>query len=130
MGVRGKWFYDLFKSVGAGGSKEWFIHKQISSASKNIKIEWLKAFFDDEAHVSKTKKRIVLNIVNKKGLIQIQKLLDDLNIESRIHGPYKYKQYKSYHLKIYGNSIRRYFSRIGFNEPNKQKDLSELVTLI
>lgn len=130
VGVRGKWFYDMFKSLGAGKSKEWFIPMQISSAPKKIKTEWLKAFFDDEAHVSRIKKKIVLNIVNKEGLKQIQKLLSDLKIESTLGGPYKYKKYESYHLRIYRDYIKQYYGIIGFNEPNKQKTLLELVGLI
>lgn len=128
--IRGKWIYDLFKSLGAGKSKEWFISKEITSSSKEVKINWLRAFFDDEAHVSIIKKRIILNIVNKKGLIQIQNLLKDLEIESSLKGPYRYKKYKSYHLSLYGDAIEKYTKIINFNEPNKQKTLMELTNLI
>jgi len=125
--VQAKWLYDLFRSFGAGKSKEWYVPNEIMSASNNIRIEWLKAFFDDEAYISKTRKRIVLNIVNKKGLKQIQLLLRKLGIESKLGGPYFYKKYYSYHLTLYKNYIKRYYELIGFNHPKKRKDLLEVV---
>jgi len=117
--VQGKWLYLLFKKLGAGKSKEWFIPSEIMLASNKVKIEWLKAFFDDESYVDKKRKRIVLNIVNKRGLLQIKELLSQFNIDSRLNGPYKYKQYFSYHLTINKNSSQRYFEIIGFNHPKK-----------
>ena len=127
MEIQGKWLYDLFKYYGAGKSKEWSIHKEIIGASDKIKSQWLMAFFDDEAHVSKTRKRIVLNIVNLKGLKQIKKLLNDMNINSKLNGPYFYKEFYSYHLTIYKSSIQKYSNFIGFTHPKKRKDLYEIV---
>ncbi|MBW2976410.1 hypothetical protein KY347_03115 [Candidatus Woesearchaeota archaeon] len=125
--VQAKWLYYLFKTFGAGKSKEWRIPDKIVSASKEIKIQWLKAFFDDEAYVSKTQKRIVLNIVNYKGLKQIQSLLNNLNIVSRLNGPYYYKKFYSYHLTIYKNNLLTYSNLIGFNHTKKRRILQELV---
>lgn len=127
--VQAKWLYDIFKFFGAGKSNEWFIPNKIMLASKKVKTEWIKAFFDDEAHVSKTYKRIVLNIVNKKGLKQIQKLLKEFNIKSTLNGPYNYKKYYSYHLSIYRDSIKKYSNLMGFYHPKKRKDLLELLNL-
>ena len=125
--VQAKWLYNLFKFFGAGKSKEWFIPIEILSASNEIKSQWLKAFFDDEAYISRTQKRIVLNIVNYKGLKQIQSLLTDLGIISRLNGPYYHKKFYSYHLTIYKNHLYKYYILIGFSHPEKIKILQEIV---
>ena len=69
-------------------------------------------------------------MVNKNGLNQIQKLLDEFGIISGLTGPYKYKKYHSYHLSIYKNSIKKYFNLIGFSHHKKKKILLELVSQI
>ena len=96
-------------------------------ASNEIKAQWLKAFFDDEAHISKTRKRIVLNVVNYYGLKQIQSLLQELNIESKLNGPYYHKGYYSYHLTIYKKYILTYSKLIGFNHPKKKRHLLQVM---
>jgi len=125
--AQAKWLYDLFKFFGAGKSKEWYIPNKIMLSSKNIKSQWLKAFFDDESHVSKTHKRIVLNIVNKKGLVQIRTLLKEMNIESKLGGPYICREFYSYHLTVNKTYLERFEKFIGFNHPKKIKDLHEVV---
>ena len=127
--VQAKWLYNLFKFFGAGKSKEWFIPNKIMFTSNEIKAQWLKAFFDDEAHISRLQKRIVLNIVNHKGLKQVQSLLNDLNIVSRLTGPYYCREFYSYHLTIYKNSLDKYYNFIGFNHPEKNKVLQEIVKM-
>ena len=125
--VQAKWLYLLFKDLGAGKSKEWSVPKEIMEASDKIKSQWLMAFFDDEAYVSKIRKKIVLNIVNLKGLKQIKKLLNDMSINSKLNGPYFYKKFYSYHLTIYKSSIQRYSDFIGFTHPKKRRDLYNIV---
>jgi len=130
MEIQGKWLYNMFKYYGAGKSKEWFISKRIMQSSDKIRSQWIKAFFDDESYVDKTRKNIVLNIVNKKGLEQIQELLMGFSIAAKLNGPYMYKKYYSYHLTIYKNSILKYASFIGFTHPKKMRDLCEIVKIM
>jgi len=111
-------------------SHTWYIPDFIMQSSDSIKTNWLRVLFDDEGHVSVLKKMIVLNMVNKKGLLQIQELLRSLSIESRITGPYKYKVFKSYHLKIYRTELKKYSEIIGFKHPKKINDLNNLVISI
>jgi len=99
----------------------------MQSQDNKVKIEWLKAFFDDEAHVSVPHKRIVLNIVNKKGLEQIQALLLLFGIKPSSNGPYLCRNYFSYHLTIYKNSIQRYSGLIGFYHPKKVRCPLEII---
>ena len=125
--VQAKWLYDLFKFFGAGKSKEWFIPNKIMYSSLEIKAQWLKAFFDDEAYVSNVQKRIVLNVVNHNGLKQIQNLLFDLGIISRLNGPYRCREFYSYHLTIYKNSLERFSNTVGFDHPEKKRKLREII---
>ena len=97
------------------------------NSSKSIKKEWLRSFFDDESHVSFKPKRIVLNIVNKKGLIQIMSLLEEFGIVSRLGGPYKCREYYSYHLTIYQKYMWEYHKLIGYNHPKKKLALNSLI---
>lgn len=126
--ISGKRIHSLLTALGAGKSFNWFISEKITQSQDNkVKIEWLKAFFDDEAHVSVSHKRIVLNIVNKKGLEQIQSLLLFFGIKSSLNGPYFCRNYFSYHLTIYKNSIQRYSDLIGFYHPKKVRCLQEII---
>ena len=125
--LSGKWIYELLTKLGAGKSQDWFIPEAILTANDGSKIEWIKAFFDDEAHVSKVGKRITLNMINKKGLKQVQKLLSEWGIDSTLNGPYKCREFYSYHLSIYRDSIIRYAQVVGFAHPKKKSNLKELV---
>jgi hypothetical protein len=124
--ISGKWVYELVTRLGAGKSRNWFIAKEFISASDDIKLEWLRALFDDEAYVSIKQKRIVLNMVNKKGLEQIKKLLNEFNIQSTLNGPYRYKNFESYHLLIYHDYIKIFAGLIGFNHPKKKVSLNKI----
>jgi hypothetical protein len=128
--LRAKWVYERLKSFGAGKSKEWFIADEIMTAKKTILKEWLKAFFDDEAYVDIRNFRICLNSVNLNGLEQIQELLRKFNInDTKILGPYHYKQFYSYRLRLLGKDVERFRVYIGFNHPKKIEELEELLDL-
>jgi hypothetical protein len=57
--LSGKKVYDIITGLGAGKSHDWFISKRIFNSNKKVKIAWLKSFLDDEAHVSKEKKKSI-----------------------------------------------------------------------
>ncbi len=125
--LSGKWIQKILVDLGAGKSHKWFISQKIFSSKQSVKIEWLKAFFDDEAHVSVPQKRIVLNIVNKNGLLQIQKLLREFGVVSHLGGPYICRSYYSYHLTIYSSNVKSYSETIGFYHPKKVRDLHLII---
>ncbi len=75
---------ELLTNFGKFGSKEWRIHDSIKNSSKEIKLEWLKAFFEDEAYDEKRYNRMKIKSVNFDGLNDIKLLLDSLNIFSRV----------------------------------------------
>ena len=105
-------------------SLEWQVpFKMLDTDEK--KSRWLKAFFDCEAYVCK--KSIVVQSVNKTGILQIKKLLEEFNIQSRFYSyERKQKNWNTNYLlfvscKKYG---RRFLKQIGFTHQLKQKKLA------
>jgi len=94
--------------------------------TKESRIEWVRAFFDCEASVSKY--QIQVQSVNENGLEQVKNLLNELGIESRI---YKYERKNknwntNYILCIKRKVIRqRFLNRIGFNHELKHRKLEK-----
>lgn len=72
--VKSRRIWEFFKEMEVGDSHSWRIPKEIRNGSKKIMKNWIRAFFDDDAHFN-ANGRIRLKIVNKKGLIQIMEML-------------------------------------------------------
>lgn len=125
--VQASWIYDLVKRLGGGKSHEWDIAEEILSASNEIKVEWLRAFFDDEAYVEISHSRIVLNCVNERGLRKIGKMLLGLGISSRFYGPYYKGEFYIFRLVVSSADIERFSQIIGFTHPKKQESLSRIL---
>lgn len=99
-------YQELKMKFGEFGSKEWRIHDTIKESQKEIKIEWLKAFFEDEAYNEKKYNRLKLKSMNFNGLKDIKELLFSIGIESSLTGP---NCDKSYYLTISNfNSINEF----------------------
>ena len=123
-----KWVFQRIQSFGGGSSRSWFVSKEVFKADKEIVVEWLKAFFDDEAHVDLLRKRIVVNSVNEVGLRQVQKLLKSVGVlYTKFYGPYFYKKCKFYRLTIFKDSIKDYAETIGFYHPKKVNELKTML---
>lgn len=129
--VQAKWILDRLSYLGAGKSHEWFISEEIMCSKKGLIIEWLRAFFDDEAYVDKFCNNITLNVVNKQGLKQIQNLFNRLGIhETSLTGPYFYKKYYTYRLKVLKSGLVKFHKIIGFTHNKKKTALETLITKI
>src|SRR3989338_3974097 len=129
--VCGKWIYDIFYNPGALKSYNWFIPSRIMNSNKLVKKEWLKAIFDDEGYIAKN--QIELGIVNKKAINQIQKLLKNFKIKTKLYKPYIPKNPKHrivYRISIQRENVLKYFKCIGFSHNQKRKKLLKLVNKI
>lgn len=115
---------DLLK-LGPFRSLEWSVPKMLLTTKKS-KIAWLRAFYDCEAYVGP--KIITVQSVNKQGLEQVQILLKEFNITSRLYS-YKRKQLTwntNFLLCIIKKVDRAKFLRhIGFNHTKKQAKLQK-----
>lgn len=127
--IKAKWVYDRLKYLGAGKSKEWFIGKEIFDADNNVIKEWLMAFFDDEGHVDIANNYLTLNSVNLDGLKQIKLLLNKVGIVNiTVKGPYYYKGFFSYRLKVLSKDLHKFNELVGFSHPKKVRELQELIS--
>jgi len=126
--VQAKWLYLLFKDLGVGKSNEWYIPSGIMNSSDAVKSQWLRAFFDDEGYI--TGNMVYLQIVNKRGIIQIRKLLKDLGIESKLYDPYipKNRNHQvSYRIGIKNFNVIKFSKFVNFTHPRKKQQLYLLI---
>lgn len=102
----------------------WRLPKSLSN--KKSKREWLRAFFDSEASVSKDK--ITIGSVNRIGIKQVKKLLLDFDVNSKIYEytPKNKKWNKVYILTISKKADKKtYLHNIGFNHILKIEKLKK-----
>ncbi len=109
--IKSKRIWSLLKEMGAGDSYNWSISKEIINASKEVKRNWIRAFFDDEAYFDNGN-RIRVKCVNKKGLQQITRMLDEF---IPCHLLPKKGSYwgKTYCININKKDVPKFFSKIG-----------------
>ena len=84
--LRSKLVYEDLLNFASYKSQNWEIKNELTKSSKEIKKEFLKAFFDDEGSVIVRNKRVEVRIysINLKGLMQIRDILLEFELESRI----------------------------------------------
>lgn len=102
---------ELLEELGAGKSHDWFISPKIMKTNREIKKNWIRAFFDDEACFN-ANGRIRVRSVNRKGLTQVMKMVREYvscHI-TPINGTYPDG---SVYLNINKIDINKYFSLIG-----------------
>lgn len=121
---RSKRVFDRLRKLCAGNSYEWRIGKEVFMANKKVKANWLRAFFDDEATVDMKTKRIRVKSVNHMGIKQVKKLLESLNIRTRITG---INIDRTWYLTITKSDIENFAKFIGFNHPKKSLRLNRLL---
>lgn len=123
---KSKRVFDRIKSLGGGNTREWFISNEIRTSKNNVKSEWLKAFFDDEATVDIKTGRIRIKSMNKKGLEQVKDMLNDFGVKSSITGP---NIDKSMYLSISRIYSQKFKNKIGFSHPKKIRNLKEISSI-
>ena len=106
-------------------SGDWVLPKL---SKKQLKF-WLRAYFDCDGWVSVVKRKdrkIGLDSINEKGLIQIQKALQNIfKIDSGVH---KRNTRHIWSLSICGkDDISKFLKEIGFLHPRKRLKLKEAI---
>ena len=109
--VKSKDVWVFLRELGAGKSRDWFISPKIVKASKEIKKNWIRAFFDDEACFN-AGGRIRVRSVNRKGLIQVMKMLIEF-VPCHITPEKKCYPDGTIYLNINKNDTEKYFSKLG-----------------
>ena len=118
---RSKRAFMRLRELGAGKSHEWFVGEEIINADEDIRREWLRAFFNDEARVTPTESRIRIKSVNLHGLKLVSLMLMSLGIQNHITGP---NSDETWYLVITKHDVIRYIRRVGFLHPKKVKTAS------
>jgi intein-encoded DNA endonuclease-like protein len=100
-------------------SSTWSVPTKILSASSPIKREFLRALFDDEGTVVRDRKRAIIRMysINFNGLLQVQQILQEFGLESRIKAGYGLKR------NVFGlipKNTKSFAEKIGFNLSRKQ----------
>lgn len=109
--VKSKDVWNLLKGLGGGKSRDWFVSSKIMKAGKEIKKNWIRAFFDDEACFNDGG-RIRVRSVNRNGLTQVMKMLKEF-VPSHITPKKNYYPDHSVYLNINKSDAGKYFSKIG-----------------
>lgn len=109
--LNSKRIWRLLKEMGAGNSHEWSIPKSITQGSSNVKKSWIRAFFDDEAYFN-DRGRIRVKCVNKKGLQQITKILNEFIPCNLLPKKGSYWG-NTFCISINKKDAPKYFSKIG-----------------
>ncbi|MBS3124726.1 LAGLIDADG family homing endonuclease [Candidatus Woesearchaeota archaeon] len=115
-------FHDL-QQYGSFGTFEWKIPLEVLSGTTEIKMEWLKAFFDSEATVQVSPPKIILYSANLIGLHQVQQLLHEFSIIGRINGPYA----GAYRLTLECSQLPLFFKHLNFYHSLKSQKLACII---
>lgn len=118
-----KWIAEKLELINKN-SYNWHIPHFIANSSSDVISNWIRAFFDDEAYMHSSRKRIMVKCMNKKGLQQISHLLQKLGIKSNITGP---NCDNSYYLVIKEKGLCKYRDNIGFLMKRKLDLLDKLI---
>lgn len=121
---KSKRVYSRIKELGGGNTHNWSIGKEILQSKKRAKSFWLRAFFDDEGTVDKTKFVVRVKSMNKTGLNQARSLMDTIGLPSRITGP---NCDDSWYLTVSRRDLKKYKKEIGFNHPGKKLWLDKIL---
>jgi hypothetical protein len=103
----------------------WSMPKFISDS---LKIEWIKCFFDCEAHVKFKRPQIQVKSVNENGLKEVGIFLNENGIKNKVYGPYNNGENHNpyFMLSIYTmRDIILYRKKIGFYHSKKKQALEK-----
>lgn len=126
--IKYKKAYMHLKSLTTFGRMSWRIPDFVLN-NDELKIEWLKAFFDCEGYVNPNGKVIQLQSVNEIGLKQVKNILESLEITSKIY-TYERKNKNwntNFILNITGENMEKFHNLIGFNHSKKIKRLKKVI---
>jgi hypothetical protein len=70
------------------GTRDWRIPNAIKRSARKIKIEWIKAFGQDEGHCPTDRDSIRIRSMNKKGVEDIADMVKSLKIPFSVTGPH------------------------------------------
>lgn len=119
---KSKHAFQRLTGLGAGSSKNWRIDIKALGENEFLVVNWLRAFFDDEAYVDVSTKRIAVTSVNPAGLKDVSVLLEFIGIKSCI---YKIMRGRAFKLVVSGKqNLLKYAEKVGFKSSLKSIKLA------
>lgn len=109
--------------IGKYGSLDWHVPLELLN-TRELKREWLRAFFDCEAYVNQ--KYLRIESVNKSGIQEVCALLAAFGVHTNFYTYIrKNTNWNVNYILCTGKkeSRRRFLKEIGFNHPIKQEKL-------
>ena len=128
LSVSSKVVFEHLSEIANFGTKKWKVPFLLFEEESEM-IEWVRAFFDAEAHVNLSSKQIKVSSVNKEGLSEVKLLLKGLGIHSEV---YRYEPKKDNWSTNYlliidrKKDIEKYRDKVGFNHKSKLSKLYKL----
>lgn len=120
----------LLQIVPSFKSNECRIPIFIKNATKDLKKEFIRAFFDDEAsvHFRPPARQIELTINNEKILEEIKEILYEFSINTSKIIKRKMRRFKifSFYIRNF-NNIFKFSKHIGFSNNRKKKNLINII---
>ena len=101
------------------------IPKQIFNASKECKVAFLQALFDDEGTISTN---LAISMANKNLIEEIKRLTESLGVETNAISIKKYETQKdNFTFSIKRDNLLKFKEKIGFSHPDKIKNLDPAI---
>ena len=101
----------------------WEVPFLIRTSPLEIKRWFVRGFFDAEGEINVKQKRIVIHHswagTFPVVLIQLQEMLEEFGIESKVSGPHEEKNFPSFDLRIMRDNVRLFYEKIGTSHPEK-----------
>lgn len=120
----------LLTKIKEFNSKKCRISSFIKKANQFLKIEFLKSFFDDEAYVryAPPHRYIEVALSNKSFIKDLKEMLSELEISTSKMYHRKMRGFDVYYFNIKSyDHLNMYYKKIGFNNPDKQKQLKKII---
>ncbi|MDP7180285.1 MAG: LAGLIDADG family homing endonuclease [Candidatus Woesearchaeota archaeon] len=125
--LRSKLAYEDLLRYATYFSKDWKINDLLMNSNNEIKKEFLRALFDDEGSIIKERNRGIIKLysINSEGLGQIQNILLEFDISTKLYPGYGLKR-NVYALIV--RDLELFNKQIGFGLKRKQDKLNELTS--
>lgn len=119
---------DYINNIGDFKRDRWRVPDMLKNSDKSVKGAFLRGYFDSEGNVDKGSRRVSAPSINLKGIKEIQFLLNDFGIRSKIELKERTGYLDIYVLKIQDRkSIELFSEYIGFSIKRKQRLLDDLI---
>lgn len=77
---------DFLSQLGKYSCREWDVPNIFKNSSQDVRLEWIRAYMQDEGYLIAKKNLVRVKSMNNNGLESIKQMLGDMGIDSWITG--------------------------------------------